>query len=81
MAFHIKNPETDRLARKVAAVRGVGLTEAVHAALEHELEREEAQPSLVDKIAEFRKKLLARGNRKKGKPANKAFYDELSGDI
>lgn len=33
MAFHIKNPETDALARRVAALKRTGLTEAVHAAL------------------------------------------------
>ncbi|MER8779055.1 type II toxin-antitoxin system VapB family antitoxin [Mesorhizobium sp. M0092] len=31
MAFHIKNPETDALARRVAALKRTGLTEAVHA--------------------------------------------------
>jgi antitoxin VapB len=44
MAFHIRNPETDALARRVAAIKKIGLTEAVHEALRHELEREEAQP-------------------------------------
>ena len=81
MPFHIKNPDTDRLARRVAALKRVGLTEAVHSALEHELERQQGIPSLVDRVAEFSKKLRARGNPKKGKPADKAFYDDLSGDI
>jgi antitoxin VapB len=48
MAFHIKNPETDALARKVAALKKIGLTDAVHLALAHELEREQGKPSLVD---------------------------------
>jgi len=26
MAFHIRNPETDRLAREVARLKGIGLT-------------------------------------------------------
>ena len=81
MAFHIKNPETDRLARRVAALKRVGLTEAVHSALEHELEREQGLPSLVDRIVEFSKRARALGNPKKGKPADKAFFDDLSGDI
>jgi antitoxin VapB len=80
MAFHIKNPETDRLARRVAALRRVGLTEAVHTALAHELEREQKLPSLVERIAEFSRKARARGNPKKGKLADKAFFDALSGD-
>jgi antitoxin VapB len=40
-AFHIKNPVTDALARKVPALKKIGLTEAVHMALAHELEREQ----------------------------------------
>ncbi|MER8974411.1 type II toxin-antitoxin system VapB family antitoxin [Mesorhizobium sp. M0800] len=48
MAFHIKNPETDALARRIAALKRTGRTEAVHAALKHELEREQARPSLVE---------------------------------
>ncbi|MCQ8782364.1 type II toxin-antitoxin system VapB family antitoxin [Mangrovibrevibacter kandeliae] len=60
MPFHIKNPETDALARKVAEIKKVGLTEAVHLALEHELEREKAKPSLADLAAEFCRDLQAR---------------------
>ena len=33
MAVHIKDPETDALARRVAALMKIGLTEAVHTAL------------------------------------------------
>lgn len=39
MAFHIKNAETEALARRLAALRGVGLTEAVTGALRNELAR------------------------------------------
>lgn len=80
MAFHIKNPETDLLARKVAALRRRGLTEAVHAALLHELEREQGKPSLVELGIEFARELRARGNPKKGRPADKAFRDSLYED-
>lgn len=40
MAFSIKDPETDRLARALVAVTGESLTEAVRAALRERLERE-----------------------------------------
>ena len=53
MAFHIKNPETDALARRVAALQEIGLTEAVHTALAHELECEQRRPSLVDLASNF----------------------------
>jgi antitoxin VapB len=77
MAFHIKNPETDALARKVAALKKSGLTEAVHLALVHELEREQGQPSLVDIGVQFCRDLRARGNPARIRPADKAFRDSL----
>ena len=80
MAFHIRNPETDRLARRVARLKGTGLTEAVHAALEHELAREEATPTLADRIAELSRALRARSHPEQGLPADKAFFDSLNGD-
>jgi antitoxin VapB len=77
MAFHIKNPETDTLARKVAALRKVGLTEAVHAALSHELEREQAKPSLMETGIGFLRDLRARSRPELGAPVDKAFRDNL----
>ena len=80
MAFHIKNPETDALARKVAALKRIGLTAAVHAALARELEREQGRPSLVDLGVKFCRDLRDQGDRAKGKPADKAFRDSLYED-
>lgn len=80
MAFHIKNPDTDALARKVAALKKIGLTEAVHAALAHELEREQGRPSLVEIGIQFCRDLRAKGNPAGGKPADKAFRDSLYED-
>ena len=79
MAFHIKNPETDRLARKVARLKRVGLTRAVHEALEHELECHQGRPRLAELAVEFCRELRARGRPDEGQPADKAFFDELSG--
>jgi antitoxin VapB len=80
MAFHIKNAETDALARRVAALKKIGLTEAVHTALVHELEREKAKPSLVELTMQFAREVRARGNPEKGLPADKAFIDSLYED-
>lgn len=77
MAFHIKNPATDALARKVATLKRTGLTEAVHEALAHELERENGKPTLVEIGVEFCRDLRAKGRPAKGKPADKAFRDSL----
>lgn len=80
MAFHIKNAETDALARKVAALKGTGLTEAVHAALLNELRREQTQSTLVERSIEFARRLRAKGDPSKGLPADKAFIDSLYED-
>jgi antitoxin VapB len=77
MAFHIKNPETDALARKVAALKKTGLTDAVHEALRNELAREQAKPSLVDVGIAFLRDLRSKGRPDQGQPANKAFRDSL----
>ncbi|MEF2073103.1 type II toxin-antitoxin system VapB family antitoxin [Consotaella aegiceratis] len=66
MPFHIKNPETDALARRVASLKKIGLTEAVHIALEHELERERAKPSLADLAVDFCRELRERGGARSG---------------
>ena len=80
MAFHIKNAETDALARKVAALKKTGLTEAVHTALVHELERERGKPSLVEIGMKYAREVRARSNPNKGQPADKAFIDSLYED-
>jgi len=80
MAFHIKNAETDALARKVAALKKIGLTEAVHTALVHELERERAKPSLVELSRDFALALRAKGDPAKALPVDKAFIDSLYED-
>lgn len=80
MAFHIRNPETDALARKVAAVKGVGLTEAVHEALQHELTREMKESSIVERGLRFAEELRKRSHPERGLPADKAFIDSLYED-
>jgi len=45
MAFSIKNPEADRLARQLARVTGESLTEAVVRSLRERLERQQPKVS------------------------------------
>lgn len=80
MAFHIRNPQTDALARRVAALKKIGLTEAVHEALLKELEREEKKPSDLDRWIKFARDFRASGNSERGLPADKAFIDSLYED-
>lgn len=77
MAFHIKNRETEALARKVAALKGEGLTQAVHTALAHELERELSKPSLVELGVAFTRGLRLKAGPRAGSPADKPFRDSL----
>jgi antitoxin VapB len=80
MAFHISKPETDALARELAAVKKVGLTKAVHEALLHELEWLEKQHSLVERSVAFARELRVKGDPEKGLPADRDFLDNLYED-
>jgi len=77
MALFVKDPEVDKLAERLVAIRKVSKTEAVRQALLHELEREGAIPSLVEQGVEFSRALRARANAAGGKSADKAFIDSL----
>ena len=80
MPLFVKDPEVDRLANRLAAIKKVNKTEAVRQALLHELERERAIPSLVDLGVDFCRALRARSNPANGMPADKAFIDGLYGN-
>lgn len=79
MAFHVRDKATDALVRELAVQRGVGLTEAVRLAVEAELERRRgrvadrmaAMREIVDRVAAY---------PSTGLKADKAFFDEMSGD-
>ena len=77
MAFHIRDPETDRLVRRLAKQKGVGITEAVREAAENELERESHKLSLWDRTADIRARIASYPDT--GLKADKAFFDELWG--
>ena len=77
MAFHIRNAETEALARRLAALKNAGLTEVVHDALRRELDRELAKPSLVEQGLAFTRALRAKGRPERGLPADKEFIDSL----
>jgi len=77
MALFVKDPEVDRLAERLVAIRKVSKTEAVRQALQHELEREGAKPSLVQQGVDFCRALRASVGSAAGLPADKAFIDSL----
>ena len=80
MPLFVKDPEVDRLANRLVAIKKVSKTEVVRQALLHELERERDIPSLVDLGVDFCRALRARANPVGGMPADKAFIDDLYGN-
>ena len=79
MGLSIRDAATERLVRALAKRKGVGLTEAVRNAVGAELRRLDREPSLRERVTAIRKSIVARGRT--GKRADKAFFDDLSGDL
>jgi antitoxin VapB len=84
MAFHIRDPETDRIVRELAAKTGATLTDAVRQAAAEKLARVEQVEAHADlrplreRIRDIQERVAAHG--KTGLKADKAFFDWLSGD-
>lgn len=78
MAFHIRDPETDRLARELARLQGNGITGAVKSALETKLADERKKVPLMERIKDITDELNADPDVN-FKP-DKAFFDWLSGE-
>jgi antitoxin VapB len=77
MPFHVRDDETDRLVRKLARAKGLGLTDAVKLAVRNELQRETQITPLRDRLRKIPAPLA--DYRPTGKRADKKFFDELSG--
>jgi len=79
MAFHIRDERADQAVRRLAARRKLSITEAVRVAAENELLRDDAEDAaFMARIHEIQRQAAA--YPKTGLKADKAFYDELSGD-
>ena len=80
MAIHLREPAADLAVRKLAAALGVSLTEAVRVSAENELKRVgDAANTRRARIKEIQDRVAAMGRT--GLKADKAFFDELSGDV
>jgi antitoxin VapB len=78
MPFHVRDSETDTLVRELARQRGIGLTEAVKLAVRAELERDARATPMAERIQAIQDEIAAWPRT--GLTADKAFFDELSGD-
>ena len=78
MPLNIRNEEVNQLAEKLAARKHINKTEAVKLALENELRRLDEALPLRERLRALQDRVLARPTT--GLKADKAFYDDLSGN-
>jgi antitoxin VapB len=79
MPLNIRSEAVNQLAERLAARTHTNKTDAVKRALEHELQRLDAELPLRDRLRPLQDRVLSR--QATGLQADKAFYDELSGEI
>jgi antitoxin VapB len=79
MPLNIRDEAVNQMAAKLAAHTGVTKTEAVKRALERELRMFDKTVPLKERIRPIQERIAARPPT--GLEANKAFFDELSGEI
>jgi antitoxin VapB len=79
MPLNIRSEVVNELADALAARLKTSKTEAVRRALEAELRRTDQHVSLSERIRPLQERVLSRPRT--GLKADKAFFDELSGDI
>ena len=78
MPQNIRNEAVNQLAEKLAARRQVSKTDAVRMAPENELRRLDEAVPLRERMRSLQDRVLSRPTT--GLVADKAFYDELSGN-
>ena len=80
MAFHVRDPETDRVVRALAAATGASLTETIRVACDAELQKLKLAESEEEKRAQMRavRERLAQYPQDKGVVLDKAFFDALN---
>jgi antitoxin VapB len=78
MPLNIRSEAVNQLAERLAARKHTNKTEAVRTALENELHRLDKAIPLRERLRALQERVLRRPAT--GLHADKAFYDELSGD-
>jgi antitoxin VapB len=79
MAFHVRDEETDAAVRRLAERKKKTLTATIREACEREYEREFGRDDFTAVVRQAQREYAALGPRT-GLTAEKAFYDELSGE-
>jgi antitoxin VapB len=79
MAFHVRDPETDAAVRKLAALRGKGITETIREAVEAQLKREWDKLPAIERVRDLQAKYK---NLPRTDPrTDKEIADDLSGGL
>ncbi len=78
MPLNIRSEAVNQLAERLAARTHTNKTDAVRIALEHELRRLDEAVPLRERLRALQERVLSRPTT--GLEADKAFYDELSGN-
>ena len=80
MPCHVRDEATDKAVRRLARLKRKTLTETIREAVEHEYERVRSEIPLIERLKPIQDELRSL-SKPGGLPADKAFYDELSGDF
>ncbi|MGT2513157.1 type II toxin-antitoxin system VapB family antitoxin [Sphingomonas panni] len=78
-SLYIKDERTGALVDQLARLRGVSKTEAVRGAVEAELARSRRAITPRERLEDFYRRYPL--PESSGLPADKAFFDELSGEL
>lgn len=79
MAFHVRDKAADAAVRKLAQLKNTTLTDAVREAAEQQYLREVGERPFLEFVKELQEELDA-ASQPGGLPADKEFYDWLSGE-
>jgi antitoxin VapB len=80
MAFHVRDETTDQAVRKLAKLKGKSLTATIREAVENEYQRERQKIPLSERIKALQDWVDAH-SKPGGLPADKEFFDDLSGEF
>lgn len=79
MAYHIKDKATDRLIRELATLKGKPIVDAIREACANEIARQRQTIPLAQRLKPIQQKIAAASRT--DSIADKAFFDDLSGDL
>ena len=79
MAFSVKSASADAAVRRLAKLKNKSLTDTIQEAVENEWRRLQANRPLKERLAAITERY--RAFPATGLDADKAFFDDLSGDV